>query len=77
MDIVLEEDGEPTGFLAETVEEFADAILKVVKMPEPGRLKMAADARRRAGKFSEQRFYDLKTAIRPVLVPSVSSTNTR
>nr|AEG76894.1 putative glycosyl transferase family 1 protein [Linum usitatissimum] len=78
MGIVLEEDGEPTGFLAETVEEFADAILKVVKMPEPGRLKMAADARRRAGKFSEQRFYEnLKTSIRPVLVPSVSSTNTR
>ncbi|CAM9002609.1 unnamed protein product [Rhodiola kirilowii] len=30
MDIVLEEDGEVTGFLAQTVEEYADAILKVI-----------------------------------------------
>ncbi|CAN1748700.1 GDP-Man:Man(3)GlcNAc(2)-PP-Dol alpha-1,2-mannosyltransferase [Linum perenne] len=78
MDIVLEEDGEPTGFLAETVEEFADAIIKVVKMPESERLKMAAAARRRAGKFSEERFYeDLKSAIRPILARSRSSSNPR
>ncbi|CAI0415744.1 unnamed protein product [Linum tenue] len=68
MDIVLEEEGEQTGFLAETVEEYADAIIKVIEMPETERLKMAGAARRRAGQFSEQRFYeDLKAAVRPVL----------
>ncbi|KAI4373888.1 hypothetical protein MLD38_011950 [Melastoma candidum] len=68
MDIVLEEDGQPTGFLAETVEEFANAIIKVLRMPEDERLKMAAAARKRAGRFSEQRFYDdLKAAIRPII----------
>lgn len=68
MDIVLEEDGQPTGFLAQNAEEYAEAILQVVRMPESERLKMAAAARRRAGRFSEQRFYeDFKAAIRPVL----------
>ncbi|KAH9602507.1 hypothetical protein KSS87_020966 [Heliosperma pusillum] len=68
MDIVLEEDGERTGFLAQTVDEYADAILQVLRMPEAGRLKMAAAARKRAGKFSEQKFYeDFKASIRPIL----------
>ncbi|GAV64918.1 Glycos_transf_1 domain-containing protein [Cephalotus follicularis] len=68
MDIVLEENGQQTGFLAQSVEEYADALLKVIRMPETERLKMAAAARARAGRFSEQRFNDdLKTAIRPIL----------
>ncbi|KAJ6688330.1 GDP-MAN:MAN(3)GLCNAC(2)-PP-DOL ALPHA-12-MANNOSYLTRANSFERASE [Salix koriyanagi] len=68
MDIVLEEDGQQTGFLAQNVEEYADAILKVLRMPETERLKMAAAARKRACRFSEQRFFeDLKAAIRPIL----------
>ncbi|MED6145979.1 asparagine-linked glycosylation protein [Stylosanthes scabra] len=68
MDIVLDEDGEQTGFLACTVEEYADAILRVITMPETERLKMAAAARRRATRFSEQRFYDdFKDAVRPIL----------
>uniref|UniRef100_A0A6N2K4B0 GDP-Man:Man(3)GlcNAc(2)-PP-Dol alpha-1,2-mannosyltransferase n=1 Tax=Salix viminalis TaxID=40686 RepID=A0A6N2K4B0_SALVM len=68
MDIVLEEDGQQTGFLAQNVEEYADAILKVLRMPETERLKMAAAARKRAGRFSEQRFFeDLKAAIRPII----------
>ncbi|PPD82543.1 hypothetical protein GOBAR_DD20529 [Gossypium barbadense] len=42
----------------------ADAVLKIVKMPESERLKIATAARRRASRFSEQRFYDdLKAAI--------------
>ena len=44
MDIVLEEDGQRTGFLAETVEEYAEAILEIVKMKDTERLKMAAYA---------------------------------
>ncbi|XP_074276655.1 GDP-Man:Man(3)GlcNAc(2)-PP-Dol alpha-1,2-mannosyltransferase [Silene latifolia] len=68
MDIVLEEDGERTGFLAETVDEYADAILQVLRMPEAARHKMAAAARKRARKFSEQKFYeDFKASIRPIL----------
>lgn len=68
MDIVLEEDGQQTGFLACSVDEYADAILNVIKMPEAERLTMAKTARRRASSFSEQRFYgDFKAAIRPIL----------
>uniref|UniRef100_A0A6M2E603 GDP-Man:Man(3)GlcNAc(2)-PP-Dol alpha-1,2-mannosyltransferase n=1 Tax=Populus davidiana TaxID=266767 RepID=A0A6M2E603_9ROSI len=68
MDIVLEEDGQQTGFLAHNVDEYAEAILKVLRMPETERLKIAAAARKRAGRFSEQRFYeDLKAAIQPIL----------
>lgn len=68
MDIVLEEDGQQTGFLAQNAEEYADAIVKIISMPETERLEMAAAARRRATRFSEQRFYeDFKAAIRPIL----------
>ncbi|KAI8564258.1 hypothetical protein RHMOL_Rhmol03G0167800 [Rhododendron molle] len=71
MDIVLEEDGQKTGFLAQNVEEYADAILKVLKLPEKERLKMAAAARSRASTFSEERFYeDFKAAVRPILCKS-------
>lgn len=67
MDIVLEEDKQQTGFLATNVDEYADAILKILRMPETERLKMAAAARRRAERFSEHKFYeDFKAAIRPV-----------
>lgn len=68
MDIVLDEDGQQTGFLASTVEEYADAILRILRMPEMERLKMAAAARRRASRFSEQRFCDdFKAAVRPII----------
>ncbi|KAF8394895.1 hypothetical protein HHK36_018833 [Tetracentron sinense] len=68
MDIVLQENGQQIGFLARDVEEYADAILKILMMPETDRLEMAAAARRRAGRFSEQKFYeDFKAAISPIL----------
>lgn len=68
MDIVLAEDGEQTGFLAENVEEYAEAIFNVIMMPESERRIMAAAARRRASKFSEERFFeDFKAAVRPIL----------
>ncbi|KAJ8769475.1 hypothetical protein K2173_002965 [Erythroxylum novogranatense] len=68
MDIVLEEDGKQVGFLCQSVEEYADAIVKVVRMPESERHRMAAAARKRACRFSEQRFHDdFKAAIRPLL----------
>ncbi|XP_058743878.1 GDP-Man:Man(3)GlcNAc(2)-PP-Dol alpha-1,2-mannosyltransferase [Vicia villosa] len=68
MDIVLEEDGQQTGFLAFSIEEYADAIFRVIKMSETGRLQMAAAARKRASRFSEQKFSDdFKAAVRPIL----------
>ncbi|XVF84052.1 hypothetical protein PTKIN_Ptkin16aG0543600 [Pterospermum kingtungense] len=71
MDIVLDEDGQQTGFLAQTIDEYANAILNIITMPEAERLKIATAARRRANRFSEQRFYDdLKAAIRPVMCHS-------
>lgn len=57
MDIVLEEDSRQTGFLASRKEEFAEAILKVLMMPEPERREMASAARKRAQRFSEQKFH--------------------
>lgn len=55
------EDGksERTGYLAETVEEYADAITQVLVMEQRDRLKIAAAAQRRAAFFSTQRFHDM------------------
>ena len=69
MDIVLEEDGQQTGFLANTIEEYAHAIMKVLTMSDTDRLRIASSARNRAQRFSEQRFNrDIKDAIRPLFV---------
>ncbi|KZV34946.1 GDP-Man:Man(3)GlcNAc(2)-PP-Dol alpha-1,2-mannosyltransferase-like [Dorcoceras hygrometricum] len=71
MDIVLPEGGKQTGYLAQDVQEYADAILKILRMPESERLEMAAAARKRALRFSEQRFFeDFKDAIRPIFFHS-------
>lgn len=68
MDIVLTEDGKKVGFLAQDVEEYKDAMLRVISMSESERLEMAEAARQRAGKFSEQRFYqDYKTVVQPII----------
>lgn len=73
MDIVLKDDGQQTGFLAHSVDEYANAILYVIKMPKAERLKMAIAARKRAGRFSEERFFeDFKAAIRPILTHASS-----
>lgn len=68
MDIVLDEDGHQTGFLASEKEEFTEAIIKVLRMPESGRQEMAAAARKRAQRFSDQRFHqDFTETVRPIL----------
>lgn len=68
MDIVLEEDGQQTGFVAETIDEYANAILAVLRMSDSDRIKMAEAARKRASRFSEQRFYeDFKASVGPLL----------
>lgn len=69
MDIVADEDGRRTGFLAGDAEQYAGAILAVLQMPEADRLLIAAAARRRAERFSEKRFYeDFLAAVRPILL---------
>jgi alpha-1,2-mannosyltransferase len=55
MDIVLEEDGHQTGFLACEKEEYREAITKVLRMPEPERQEMAAAARKRAQRSFQER----------------------
>uniref|UniRef100_A0A0E0MP25 GDP-Man:Man(3)GlcNAc(2)-PP-Dol alpha-1,2-mannosyltransferase n=1 Tax=Oryza punctata TaxID=4537 RepID=A0A0E0MP25_ORYPU len=68
MDIVLDEDGQQTGFLASEKEEYAEAIVKVLRMPEAERHEMAAAARKRAQRFSERMFHeDFTDAVRPIL----------
>lgn len=75
MDIVADEDGHQTGFLASDTEGYAEAILKILKMSETERLTIAAAARKRAQKFSEKKFCeDFKAAIRPV-ISSLHSVN--
>jgi len=70
MDIVLDEDGHQTGFLASKKEEFADAIIKVLSMSEQERQEMAAASRKRAQRFSGQRFHeDFTEAVQPILLP--------
>jgi alpha-1,2-mannosyltransferase len=68
MDIVVAEEGKKTGFLAKSIDEYADAIIEICSMKESKRFEMADAARRRSTKFSEQRFYDdFKAAVRPIL----------
>jgi alpha-1,2-mannosyltransferase len=67
MDIVLEEDGHQTGFLACEKEEYREAIIKVLRMPESERQEMAATERKRAQRFSGKRFHeDFTEAVRPI-----------
>eukprot|EP00249_Psilotum_nudum_P007213 c20401_g1_i1 orf=213-1646(-) len=64
MDIVLDDDGEATGFLATTLDEFAAAMYTVLTMTEEQWSRIALAARRRASLFSEQRFsHDFKNAM--------------
>lgn len=57
-----------TGFLATTVEEYAEAMRQVLVMDQRARLQIAAAAQRHASKFSTQRFLDgFTSVIAPVL----------
>ncbi|CAD5185733.1 unnamed protein product [Musa acuminata subsp. malaccensis] len=58
MDIGLNEGGRQTGFLASNKEEYAEAILMVIKMPEAEILAIAAAARKHAQRCSEQKFFE-------------------
>lgn len=68
MDIVIEDDGQKTGFLAISADQYVEAMNMVLIMPEEERLQMAATARKRAMYFSEDRFnQDFKKAMSTIL----------
>jgi hypothetical protein len=62
------------GYLCSTVEEYAAAIAEVLSMDQVYRLRVAGAARRRAVRFSEQRFKaDFLAAVRR-LVPKAPAS---
>ncbi|KAG2488628.1 hypothetical protein HYH03_012800 [Edaphochlamys debaryana] len=66
----LEGGGEqPTGFLATSVEEYAEAITRVLTMDQRERLRIAAAAQQQAGRFSTERFLADFTALVGPLLP--------
>ncbi|KAL2653263.1 hypothetical protein R1flu_021391 [Riccia fluitans] len=68
MDIVVDEEGKKTGYLAENAEEYAAAICEVFNLSGEKRLEMAVAGRKRALRFSEVKFDDtFKQAMRAVL----------
>ncbi|KAI8880811.1 glycosyltransferase family 4 protein [Backusella circina FSU 941] len=69
LDIVTEYDGKPTGFLADTVDGFAESLNKALSLTESEYIEMATNARAAAcDKFSEEAFSsDLLCSLRPCL----------
>lgn len=68
LDIVVNEGGHRTGFLASSVSEFADAMCHVVTLPANERMEIAQAARVRAALFSESEFDSaFKKAMNPLI----------
>jgi len=55
-DIVVQFDGNKTGFLAVTAEEFAEAFNEILNMNEEQRIEIQKNARKSANRFSEEVF---------------------
>lgn len=55
-DIVIEDNNQPTGFLARTVEEYSEAIGAIFSMSSQQRLSIAQSARNACERFSEAEF---------------------
>jgi alpha-1,2-mannosyltransferase len=59
---------EPVGLRASTREEYADCIIEVLTMDEPQRMRIAAAARHKAQRFSNEHFRtDVMRALQPIL----------
>lgn len=69
LDIVTEYDGKPTGFLADSVDTFADSLYLASSLSEEEYEEMATNARASSSdKFSEEAFSsDLLCNLRPCL----------
>ncbi|KAH8963959.1 hypothetical protein BDL97_04G038200 [Sphagnum fallax] len=74
LDIVVEEAGQPTGFLASSTQEYAAAIRRVLLMPDNERLQITQAARHRASLFSEAMFDTaFKKAMSPLITKCVDA----
>ncbi len=74
LDIVVEEAGQPTGFLASSAQEYAAAIRRVLLMPDNERLQITQAARHRASLFSEAMFDTaFKKAMSPLITKCVDA----
>ncbi|NP_001171793.1 asparagine-linked glycosylation protein 11-like [Saccoglossus kowalevskii] len=58
MDIVINYNDKPTGFLANDEESYANAMETILKMPAQQRMEMRKNARKSVVRFSEQEFND-------------------
>eukprot|EP00057_Strongylocentrotus_purpuratus_P032333 XP_787277.1 PREDICTED: GDP-Man:Man(3)GlcNAc(2)-PP-Dol alpha-1,2-mannosyltransferase isoform X2 [Strongylocentrotus purpuratus] len=56
MDIVVPHQDQPTGFLADTEEGYADTMLKILRMTSEERMKIRLAARSSVDRFSEKEF---------------------
>lgn len=56
MDIVVPHQDQPTGFLADTEEGYADTMLKILRMTSEERMKIRLAARISVDRFSENEF---------------------
>ncbi|XP_033646825.1 GDP-Man:Man(3)GlcNAc(2)-PP-Dol alpha-1,2-mannosyltransferase-like [Asterias rubens] len=56
MDIVIDSDGKPTGFLADDVMSYADAFEKILRMSDEEQMEIQRNARASVGRFSEEEF---------------------
>lgn len=58
LDIVVEHDGQQTGYLASDVDSYAEAIRTIFSMSSQERVKMRLAARDSVQRFSEEMFED-------------------
>lgn len=56
LDIVVPYEGSPTGFLADDVATYTDAMERILAMPPATRLEIRRNARRSVARFSDQEF---------------------
>ncbi|XP_048834127.1 GDP-Man:Man(3)GlcNAc(2)-PP-Dol alpha-1,2-mannosyltransferase [Brienomyrus brachyistius] len=56
LDIVVPYEGSPTGFLADDVATYTDAMERILAMPPAARLEIRRNARRSVTRFSDQEF---------------------
>ena len=68
LDIYIPHNGERTGFLADDVQSYADAIETIFNMSDKERLKIQINARESCKKFSVEEFeHSFLTLMEPIL----------
>ncbi len=56
LDIVVPFEGGQTGFLAEDVDSYAEAVERILALPAANRLQIRRNARQSVARFSDQEF---------------------